>query len=195
MSIHIYPYYWKETIRYEKEYFSDTKIFHFHNDFHYGDNILNLKFFYNIHHYLKKHNIRIHYYYNDSYIRNVPELERYVHKETLQLKESKYKPNDSYNLWMGQSRNGAQHNTVPFDTYYDLLYKDIIKVLELTEPISTSLYQQEDYLEGIYQQLPAVYHNIDVLILNNIPMSGQCKKKMIIPYEDPYLLAIYVLLS
>ena len=179
MSIHIYPYYWKEktTIRRDqsnKENFSDTKIFHFHNDFHYGDNILNLKFFYNIHPYLKKNNITIYYYYNDSYIRHVVELERYVNKETLQLRTSRDKPTDSYTLWMGETKNGAGHGTVPFDVYYDLFYKDIIRVLGLTEPISTSLYQPEDYLEGIYRQLPAVYHNIDVLILNNVPMSGQC---------------------
>lgn len=173
MSIRIHQYYWKEK-RYNKENFSDKKIFHFHMDYHYGDSILNLKFFYSINPYLKKHNIMINYYYNSSYIRKPEELERYVHKETLQLIDSYHKPNDSYHLWMGDSKNGLEYNIAPFDLYFDSYYKDILRVLNLTESIPTSLYVKEDYLEGIYQQLPAVYHNIDVLVLNNIPVTFKC---------------------
>ena len=45
-----------------------TTEFHFHNRFHIGDNLLNLKFFLYISPILKEQNITIIYYYNKSSI-------------------------------------------------------------------------------------------------------------------------------
>ena len=53
-----------------------SKIFNFHCGYHYGDNMLNLKFLYCISDYLKNNQITINYYYDDAYIKNLDELER-----------------------------------------------------------------------------------------------------------------------
>ena len=59
----------------------EKKTFYFYNKFHYGDHILNLKFFYNISNILKDNNILINYYYDVNYIKNIDELKRYVNSD------------------------------------------------------------------------------------------------------------------
>ena len=52
-----------------------VRIYHFYNDYHYGDNILNLKFLNILSSFLETNNIRIYYYYNHYYIKRIKELE------------------------------------------------------------------------------------------------------------------------
>ena len=157
-----------------KEYFSDGSLqeYHFYNKYHYGDNILNLKFFYNISNSLKENNILIHYYYNNEYCKNKEELDRYVNTETLILHPITEKPELAIELWMGNNIQGTSHET--FDIYYAAFYKEILKHLGLdTQNIDTSLYQNEPYLDEIYDRLDPKYKDIDILVLNCPPASGQ----------------------
>lgn len=146
--------------------------FHFYNEFHYGDNILNLKFFYNISKILKEKNIQIHYYYSYDYIKNKEELERYVDPAVVILHDISEKPENTIQLWMGNTIENITH--ADFDKYFRLFYKNILKYLGLQDlPIDTSLYQKEDYLLDIYARLNSKFHDVHVLILNNPPASGQ----------------------
>ena len=153
----------------QTESFTDKEIktYHFFNKFHYGDNILNLKFFYEISNHLKNNNIIINYYYNSEYIKNVDELKRYVDDTTLKLvslsdkpknaiiignetdnmEPLKYKSNGNapvlYQLWMGDNINNLSHVNV--DTYYPMFYSNILRILKLDKySIDKSLYQKED---------------------------------------------------
>ena len=146
--------------------------FHFYCGNHYGDNILNLKFFYNISPTLKEKNIFIHYYYDTNYVKNRDELDRYVNTETLILHPLEEKPATAIQLWMGNDIGSTKHTDV--DNYFNLFYKQILTYLGLQDlPIDTSLYQKEDYLLDIYNKLDPKFKDIDVLLLNNPPASGQ----------------------
>ena len=150
------------------------KTFHFYNRFHYGDNILNLKFFYMNAKLLKERGIQIHYYYDSAYIKDAKELERYVDPAVVHLHPLSEKPESAIELWMGIPINDIIHNE--FDKYFHEFYKQILKYLGLTDlPIDTSLYQKEDYLLDIYNKLDSKFHETHVLILNNPPVSVQLK--------------------
>lgn len=150
-----------------------TKSFNFFNKYHYGDNILNLKFFYNISDILKKKGITVNYYFNTEYIKNKKEVERYVHPSgVVILHDMKYKPDGAAELWMGNDIDGVKG--VDFDNYFKLFYRNILRTLGLEgEGIDTSLYQKEPYLEEIYNKLDPKYKDLDVLLINAEPRSEQ----------------------
>jgi hypothetical protein len=165
------------------------RIFDIYNKFHYGDNILNLKFLFNISDVIKSKNYFIKYYYDENYIKNTAELERYVNKETLSLHPMKDKPDTAIEITMDRVLEGNQHKTglhdidssidiYDFEKFYDAFYKRILKILEINDAsINTSLYQKEDYLETIYNRLNGKYKNIDILIINAEPKSEQYEYK------------------
>ena len=148
----------------------EPRVISFYNEHHYGDNILNLKFLYNISSSLA--NRKIHYYYQDKYNKQ-KELDRYVNKDIVQLLPLASKPADAIHLWMGN--NIGNVISTDFERYYELLYKNILSSLSINAPIDTSLYQPEPYLEDIYKGLNAKFHDLDVLIINSHPQSGQLK--------------------
>lgn len=150
-----------------------TQIYHFYNRKHYGDNILNLKFFYNIAPLLKEKHIQIIYYYNAEYNKNVNELERYIDKDVLSLKRLAKKPSDAHELFMG-NKIGKLTHVRNFDKYYDEFYKNILNILKLEHSsISASFYQPEPYLHSIYETLDPKFKDLDILILNSVPCSSQ----------------------
>jgi len=158
------------------EHFKDSRDYYFHGGLegedkgHYGDHILNLKFFYNISPLLEKERITIHYYYNPKTIKNPIELERYVNPKTMIL-DTLDKMTYGVELWMGRNFLGVDYNIL--DTYYRVFYKDILEQIKLTQPIDTGLYQREDYLHSIYKRLPSCFSSLDILILNNIPIASK----------------------
>jgi hypothetical protein len=172
-SNYIFPF---ET---RKERFSDNSekhIIHCFNRFHYGDNILNLKFFFNYTELLLKHKIHIMYYYDTSYILNINELQKYVNKETVSLHPISERPDDAHELWMGATRCFEElcyYNN--FDSYYTRFYKNIKdSILCINDDsIITDIFQPEPYLIPMYNKLNDVYKNIDILIINCSAHSGQ----------------------
>jgi len=142
----------------------------FYNEHHYGDNILNLKFLYNIS--SKLTNRKINYYYQDTYNKK-KELDRYVNKDIVQLLPLRSKPADAIHLWMGNDIGSVI--CTDFERYYELFYKNILSTLAINADIDTSLYQPEPYLEDIYKGLNPKFHDLDVLIINSHPQSGQFK--------------------
>jgi hypothetical protein len=118
--------------------------------------------------------INIQYYYDNVYIKDIKELERYVDPAVVYLHPLSEKPESAVELWMGIPINDIKHNE--FDKYFHEFYKQILKYLGLADlPIDTSLYQKEDYLLDIYNKLDSKFHEAYVLILNNPPYSEQLK--------------------
>ena len=114
----------------------------------------------------------IDYYYDMNYNRNKNEFDKYVNPDTLTLYPIENKPDNSYELWMGANINDVNHNS--FDVYFDLFYKNILSILKIKDSsISTRLFQPEPYLETIYNNLSEPYKNIDILVINCEPQSGQ----------------------
>lgn len=155
-----------------REPFQGRREFHFGNGGHYGDNILNLKFLYNNAELLKANDIFIHYHYPAGNIGKVEELQRYVDGGCVELDASAAPP-DAVVFWMKDPIDGL---TVwdNFSAYYSLLYRNILQTLSLEDKgVDTSLFQKEEYLLDIYEGLDETYKNVDILILNAEPKSGQ----------------------
>ena len=153
------------------EGFQEKKEFHFYNTSHYGDSILNLKFFYNIYEAMRENNIMIHYYYGE-WIKDVSELERYTNSASMTLHPYSEAPEGAIELSMKNPVNGI--NALNFAEYYSAFYANILKIIGLeNKGIDTSLYQKEDYLLSIYEGLDEKYKDIDILIINAEPKSGQ----------------------
>lgn len=156
---------------------NERKTYSFYNKWHYGDNILNLKFFYVMAPVLKKNGIRINYYYDASYIKNVDELERYVDKSVVRLYPITILPLDAIELWMSNNimKGGKTYTHRPeFDVYYNAFYENIASILRIpVTPAQTSLYQNETYLPVVYTTLDAKFKNLDILVINAKPQSSQ----------------------
>jgi len=150
----------------------NQKVVHFHNDSHYGDHIFNLKFFLVNTKILKERGIQIHYYYHDGYIRDRSELEAYIDPEVVHLHTMAEKPKSSIQIYIGNQIGGLSHRK--FKTFMIEFYKQIVRHLGLTDlNIDLSLFQKEDYLLDIYAKLDPKFQNVDILVLNSPPASGQ----------------------
>jgi hypothetical protein len=185
---------------------SGQKPFNFFNTFHYGDNILNLKFLFNISPILKKRGIKINYYFDDIYNKR-EELERFVDKEAVTLHPLHDKPGDAVGLWMGANIYNGAFVGAPgppgslayreFDIYYRGFYQIIVDKLGLKdENIDVSLYQPEPYLQDIYNGLDEKFKDLDILIINAEPKSMQYKydkakmDRMCVRLKDKYKVAV-----
>ena len=158
----------------------------FYSKRHYGDHILNLKFLFNISNKMKEKGIKVKYIYDPDYIKNVDELERYVNPETLELEAFKEPmPHSATELWMGNVIEGKAKACVGdciFDKYFPEFYTMILSKLGIDPAgIDVSLYQDEPYLQKIYNKLDPKFKDLDILIINAEPKSGQFtydKKKL-----------------
>ena len=168
-------------------------VYSLYNQYHYGDHLLNLKFFYNISDVLKNKKIKIRYYYNRNYIKKPEELKRYVNPETVDLIPMDRPPPNATEITMDGIHEGPNHRTgihnipvdiniLDFDIFYPEFYKRILKIISLPDAnIDVSLFQNEPYLITAYDKLDPKYKNVDILIINAEPQSGQFtydKKKM-----------------
>jgi hypothetical protein len=148
-------------------------IFHFYNLYHLGDNILNLKFLFNISSLLKSNNIFIYYYYDDNYKYNSTiEMNKYLDPSVVSLRPLSQRPSNAIELWMDNEINGI--NFLQVDTYFNLFYKKILQYLNLDNTnINTSVWQKEPYLNSVYNTLDKKYTDIDIFIINNKGQSLQ----------------------
>jgi len=115
--------------------------------------------------------IRVDYYYDDGYNKNKGELERYVDKDVVQLLPLKNKPDSSIEVWMGTPIDGVEYYA--FDVFYPKLYTKILRSLAIPDKIDVSLYQQEPYLEDLYNKFDEKFKDLDILIINAEPHSEQ----------------------
>jgi len=161
-----------------------NKIYNFYNRFHYGDALFFLKFIYNISDILKERGITINYYYNADYITRPEELQRYTNPDTTKIHAIKgvsygdvnawknATPPGSIEAWGGYDIDGMSNRIM--DEYFPKYYMNIINTIGLQDAnIDTSLYQNEPYLQDIYNKLDDKYKNLDILIINAAPKSGQ----------------------
>ena len=145
--------------------------FHFYNIYHYGDNILNLKFFCCHKEEILSKEIKIYYYFDNTYNTNIDELLNFAPSEIIELKPLSMKPDHAIELWMGNKIGDVHH--YQWDTYFQLHYKKIADILGLSEDCDTSLWQKDDFLLPVYEKLDSKYKNIDILIINGVCNSKQ----------------------
>ena len=139
-----------------------SNIIHAHCDYHLGDNIINFIFFYKMKEYIEANNIIIHYYCHEQYHKNILDfncsknIKIFNHEKT------------GFHLW--QANTTIRHNFTE-DTLCQL-FKDFLSLNNIPLTIDTFEYQDNDLFER-YNSLHDEYKNLDILIINSQPKSGQ----------------------
>ena len=153
-------------------------IYYFHNEYHLGDNVFNLIFFNNIKHYIKKQNIQIYYYCQPNYMEQLME---FITISNVVLFPISDKPSNSLQLWIENSqiehtfshiKNISVDNRVCYNVFYKNFFNKVLERLKIHFTFKDFYYKDLDLLKR-YDKLQEKYKNIDILILNSQPFSGQ----------------------
>ena len=164
-----------EMIRAENIVQTENKELHFYNDYHLGDNVINCIYFYHIKEYLEKNNIQLYYYLNDQYINQVSE---FVTSINIHLSSNQYKK--GFHLWIGNGEiEKSWYRNTPFfnnkkiyNKFLIEFFEEVSKKFEIPFSMKQFGYYDIDLLTR-YQNLNEKYKNIDILIINSVPCSGQ----------------------
>jgi hypothetical protein len=131
------------------------------NYYHLGDQIINFIFFKKIKEYIEQHNIIIHYYCHKQYHSNLLDFKNSDNIIILNWE------NKGYFLWQGN---------VPKDYYIEDTLCNMFNIFLKTYniPISVESFEYADsYLFKIIEDMDNTYKNIDILVINSSPCSGQ----------------------
>jgi hypothetical protein len=97
---------------------------------------------------------------------------QYIDPELIEIKSLREKPSNSIQLWMADPKNGVLHHE--FERYFEQFYIELSKCLKIEIlPVRNTLWLEESYLLPVYETLDPKFKDIDILILNNVGMSGQ----------------------
>ena len=147
-----------------------------YNKWHLGDNVFNIIFFNKIKNFLEKNEIVIHYYLKYIYILQVKE---FITTPNIILKnyiESNNK-NLQYHLWIDDKSykyriETIDRNQVAYNIFYTNFFNNFIRQLNWQTQINNIIYIDSDLLNR-YNKLHDKYKNIDILIINSLPLSNQ----------------------
>ena len=146
---------------------------YFYTDGHLGDNIFNYILFYNIRDYLEENNIFIKYSAKTEYHYQIKEFNPSKNVILNEIYETK-----GFYLWIGNPviehnyNYYYNHSKYPFNMFIVYFFNTCLKNLNLSIQITSLKYSDEDLLIR-YNNLPEKYKNIDILIVNSTPCSGQ----------------------
>lgn len=153
--------------------FKEHKIFHLHCSFHLGDNIFNLILFYNIKDYLEINDIKIIYCAKNEYLN---QLQEFVCSKNITLKSLDNVYKYSIELWINNHFFNPNHDSVKkpcnYNRFYRNFFNDVLQKLNIKQTIY-KLYYWDENLITKYKNLNDKYKNLDILIINSQPLSGQ----------------------
>jgi len=139
------------------------------NRAHLGDNLFTCILFYNIKDYIINNNIQINYYLLPEYIN---EIKNFIPCDNIKLLDIKLKPNECISTWIGSKEELIINNNWIQNKYFVDFYNYLLNKLNINILISKLEYIDNDLL-SIYSNLDYKYKNIDILIINSTPLSGQ----------------------
>ena len=150
-------------------------ILNIHNEHHLGDNIFNMILFYNIKEYIEQNNIIINYFFQLEYFNQVSE---FIPSKNIFLRDINKKPQNSLQLWICNKYFGFIHEpknyNIGFNNFYKIFFNIALSKLKIPIILNKFTYYDEDLINR-YENLNEKYKNIDILILNSQPLSGQYK--------------------
>ena len=153
--------------------FKSKKCYHLHNSYHLGDNVFNLILFYIIQNYIESNNILIYYYAKEEYL---PQLKEFVCSKNILLNSLNTKPNNSIEIWINNIFFDFIHEPkkfcISYDNFYKIFFTKVLRKLHINLSIQKLYYVDEDLINR-YDNIPTIYKNFDILILNSTPLSGQ----------------------
>lgn len=154
----------------------NTEIIKIFNSMHLGDNIFNILSLNKAIGYIESKNRFIHYYLKEDYIKQVHE---FVKSPRIILKPDKHLQGNAFNMWIGDRRFSFNYfnsrlidEYKPYNKFYVRYHNECFKSLNIPVEIDTIAYDDQSLLER-YNALHPMYKNIDVLLVNSIPQSGQ----------------------
>lgn len=161
------------------------KVHHLHNFYHLGDNIFNMLLFKNIKKYIEDNQIIIYYYCQPEYIKQVSEFND---SQNVIIKEIDKKPHNSFELWIDREIKGFSwtklhnknvsigKNRTNYDTFFVYFFNIALHVLNIRVTLKKFYYKDKDLKHryiNLNKKHKNKYKNIQVLILNSQPLSGQ----------------------
>lgn len=149
-----------------------TKLIHLHNEHHLGDSVFNFILFYNIKDYLKENDIVIFYYAQLNYL---PQLKEFIPNSQVALYEIAAKPENSLQLWICNKDIGYTHEPerrIGFNKFYINFFNTVLNILQFPIKLTRFYYEDPDLLNR-YEKLNVMCKNLDIIIINSNPCSGQ----------------------
>ncbi len=149
-----------------------STILNIYNQFHLGDNIFSFILFYNIKNYIENNNIIINYYCLSQYHKQLLEFKCSDNINLLSLLEP-----IGINIWIGNTDFHINHftNKKSFNLFYVDFFNQFLSQQNLQIQINNLEYTDPELLIR-YDKLDDKYKNIQVLIINSDPLSGQYTK-------------------
>jgi len=156
-----------------------------HNPYHLGDNIFNFIMFYRIKKYIEKNNIFIDYYCKPEYINQVSEF-NCSSNITIKNIDDESLPKQSIEMWQNNKKIGITFEEthskareldlkrVNYNLFYQVFFNKLLKKMHIPIKLKNIYYKDEDIIRRFYK-LESKYKEIDLLILNSEPFSGQYK--------------------
>jgi hypothetical protein len=152
-----------------KEGFNSDNTLHIFNQYHLGDCVFMMIYLQHIKDFIINTGRRIKFYINKNYIDQIRE---FIPNENVTLHPLEEKPAQVHDVWIAHSFHflDNQKNFLPFMTKHsNRLADEIFKAPKM----ETFVYTDAD-LDTRYSRLdPAKYHDVDFLIINSKPQSGQ----------------------
>jgi hypothetical protein len=158
-----------------------TKVIYTKNSGHLGDCIYTMIFLKNIDNYLKDNNIHIYFYCTDDHHYQVKEFNN---SSNIFVYSCSQMINGifMYNLWIGSIYNDfnwytyISGDTTCYDHFFCQYYSNFLNILDIPIKIEKFIYEDDDLMRRCIQINKCTndkYKNIDFLINNAEPMSGQ----------------------
>ena len=145
-----------------------SNIIHAYCEHHLGDNIINFIFFYKIKKYIESNNIIIHYYCHQQYHKNILDFNCSENIKIFNYEKT------GFHLWMANNHLWMAniHNRYFIEDILFQLFKDFFSLNNIPLIIDTFEYQDNDLFKRFFY-LEDTYKNLDILIINSHPCSGQ----------------------
>ncbi len=169
----VYISYRKKVAFYERFETADTSnIMHFYSDFHLGDNIFFGNYLTNIADELRAKGMHINYYVVPD---NIEKVKDFFPSDVCTLHPLDKRPESAHNDWLGTSI-GQTHIFTPRDIDFVEFLKDHYNIaigVKYNLPTMQNFLHSNKKILDRYDSLDPACKNIDILILNSIPQSGQ----------------------
>ena len=153
----------------------EKRIIELNNSSHLGDSIFNMILFYNIKEYIEINNIYINYY---CPIRYHDQIKEFICSDNIKLFDSNNSDNNGLCILINNTEleyNGWLINKESYNYFYVKFFNNILKKINIPIIINNLEYEDIDLLNR-YKKLNDKYKNIDILIINSDPCSGQYNK-------------------
>ena len=154
-------------------------ILNFHGNHHLGDTLISFIPLYNASNYFNENNITINFYMRPEHIE---QMNYFKPTNNFNIYDISKKPNNSFEIWdcndyifepnRKQNVSSRIHCGLSQNRYYLFYFNLIYKKLNIPISMKNFCYEDDDLLDK-YNLLNDKYKNIDILIINSLPLSKQ----------------------